>query len=80
MLTDVLQKELCKHFRAEFCTLTWNSLLLKMNLDSFFCVTEMASFVFRFGIKVLQLFDLAEPLSANRAAIILKQNSNRFFF
>lgn len=37
MLTDVLQKELCKHFRAEFCTLTWNSLLLKMNLDSFFC-------------------------------------------
>ena len=76
MLTDVLRKELRKHFRAEFCTLTWNSLLLKMNLDSFFCVTEMASFVFQksycVGIKVLQLFDLAEPLSANRAAIILK--------
>ena len=47
MLTDILDKELCKNFRAEFCTLTWNSLLLKMNLDGFFCVTEMASFVFQ---------------------------------
>lgn len=47
MLTDVLHKELRKHFRAEFCTLTWNSLLLKMNLDSFFRVTEMISFVFQ---------------------------------
>lgn len=47
MLTDVLHKELRKHFRAEFCTLTWNSLLLKMNLDSFFRVTEMVSFVFQ---------------------------------
>lgn len=47
MLTDVLQKELWKHFRAEFCPLPWNSLLLTTNLDSFFCVTEMASFVFQ---------------------------------
>lgn len=46
MSTDVLHKELCKHFRAEFCTLM-EFFVVKTNLDSFFCVTEMASFVFQ---------------------------------
>lgn len=47
MLTDVLHKELCKHFRAEFCTMTWNSLLLKMNLGQLFLLLKWQALFFR---------------------------------